>query len=115
MIEEFYPQWEITAPGSFEIPEGDVVVIPDLLAEAAKLRGESYTKTAKLSPEMEHLNALIGHEPSEDDVWQPVPNRASRRRFLKQWGQHKRSRVQRGHSIGRKPKKRTLKVVAWLS
>lgn len=102
MTEEFYPQWEITAPGSFEIPEGDVVVSQD----------EAITGPRS---DADRLNAILGVEPSEDDVWQPVPNRASRRRFLKQWGQHKRSRIQRGHSVGHKPKKRTLKVVAWLS
>jgi hypothetical protein len=51
----------------------------------------------------------------EEDVWRPYRNRAARRRFVKQWGQQTRSRRTRGHSVGRKPKKRVLKVTAWLS
>lgn len=95
------PQWEITGP--VEIPEGDVVVSQDEVAGAI---------TGPRS-DADRLNAILGVEPSEDDVWQPVPNRASRRRFLKQWGQHKRSRNRRGHS--RKVDKKPLKVTAWLS
>lgn len=49
------------------------------------------------------------------EVWMRNPNRASRRLFVKQWGQEKRSRRTRGHSLGRKPKKRTLAVSKFLT
>ncbi|OMC55400.1 hypothetical protein A5747_13485 [Mycobacterium sp. IS-836] len=50
---------------------------------------------AEVKSDSDRLNALIEYEPSDDDVWTPIPNRAARRRFISQWGQHLRSRRRR--------------------